>query len=176
MSNKMEQLLKVVINIPDIKHIAPKWVERNAQRLAFRVILTSGYITCARHYYPKWTSYFMDEEFRTHGAALLLGCYLKNGAYPEPAELANIWADQMMWLSEEVRQRHLAELVPVASRFLHCLEAELRVRPEFQPIFVADQPRNVHTHRPAAAVGRETTGVWPNPPNGCSRDELTHPS
>ena len=29
----------------------------------------------------------------------------------------------------------MAELVPIASRFLRCLGAELRARPEFQPNF-----------------------------------------
>ena len=136
MSNKVGQLLSIIVDNLNINNILRIQLKRNSQGQAFQAALTWAYLTCARHYYPKWTSYFMDEEFRTHGAALLLGCYLKNGAYPEPAELANIWADQMMWLSEEVRQRHIAELVPVASRFLLCLEAELHVRPEFQPIFV----------------------------------------
>jgi hypothetical protein len=113
------------LNINNIVHIQLK---RNSQRRAFRGAVTWAYTTCARHYYPKWASYFLDEEFRAHGADRLLACYLKGIAYPKPAELANVWADQMLWLSEETRQRHIAELVPVASRFLRCLEAELRTR------------------------------------------------
>jgi hypothetical protein len=33
--------------------------------------------------------------------------------------------------NQEIKERHIAELVPVASRFLLCLEAELCAQPEF---------------------------------------------
>jgi hypothetical protein len=131
-----------MINTPGIKNIAPKWMERISQRLTFQVALSSAYITFARHYYPKWASYFLDEHFQAHGVAHLLAFYRENTTWPEPVELANIWAEQMMWLSEETRQRYIAELVPVASRFLRYLETELLVRPEFQPIFEGSRRRD----------------------------------
>jgi hypothetical protein len=37
----------------------------------------------------------------------------------------------MGFLTPEIRERHAAELVPVASRFLRSLEAELCAQPEF---------------------------------------------
>lgn len=134
MNNKTKSLLKLMINTPGISFVAPKLVKRISQNLAFQIALIRAYITCARHYYPKWASYFLDEEFQTQGAAFLLTCYHQNGVCPEPAELANIWVNQMMWLSEKTKQKHFTELIPVASRFLSCLETELRDRPEFQSV------------------------------------------
>lgn len=129
MRNRTKSLLKLMINTPGISLVAPKLVKRISQDLAFQIAINNAYITCARHYYPKWTAYFLDEKFRSRGAAPLLACHLKNGSYLEPAELANIWAAQMMWLSEKTKQEHVAELIPVASRFLNCLAAELGDRP-----------------------------------------------
>jgi hypothetical protein len=131
MNNKVEQLLRKMIDKLN-KNIVHLPLKRNSQRQAFQAALTWAYITCARHYYPKWASYFLDEAFQAHGADRLLACYLKGATYLTPAELATLWADQMLWLSAETRQRHLAELVLVAARFLRCLEAELHVRLGFQ--------------------------------------------
>jgi hypothetical protein len=131
MTIKLVQPFQILINIPGIKNIVPKWVERISQRRAFQTAMTNAYTVSARRYYPKWSSYFFDEKFRTHGATHLLASYQKNTVWPEPIELANIWADQMLWLREETKQKHIAEMVPVASRFLLCLELELQARPEF---------------------------------------------
>jgi hypothetical protein len=106
---------------------------RSPRHRAFRVALTHAYTVCARHYYPKWASYLLDEQFQARGARRLHACYLMGVTCFQPADLAAFWADHMGWFSEEVKQRHIAELVPVASRFLRCLEAELCARPELHP-------------------------------------------
>jgi hypothetical protein len=134
MSHKLEQLLRKMIDKLNYK-ITQLQLKQNSQGQVFQVALTWTYLTCARHYYPKWASYFLDEAFQAHGADRLLACYLKGSAYLTPTELATLWADQMLWLSAEMRQRHLAELIPVAARFLCCLEAELRGRLEFPANF-----------------------------------------
>lgn len=106
---------------------------RTPRYRAFRTALAHAYTVCARQYYPKWASYLLDEEFQARGARRLRACYLMGVTCFQPADLAAFWADQMGWLSDEVKQRHIGELVPVASRFLRCLEAELCTRPELHP-------------------------------------------
>jgi hypothetical protein len=134
MSNKVKQLLRKMIDKLN-NNIVHFQLKRSSQGQAFQTALTWAYLTCARHYYPKWASYFLDEAFQAHGADRLLACYLKGTAYLTPTELATLWADQMLWLRAQTRQRHLAELIPIATRFLRCLEAELHGRLGFQANF-----------------------------------------
>ena len=145
-SKNLAQSLQTMINAPGIKNIVPKWAEQLSQVRAFRVALINAYTTCAGHYYPKWSSYFYDEQFRAHGAAHLLASYRGNATRPEPSELANIWAEQITWLSEEAKQKHIDELVPVASRLLYCLEIELHDRHEFNPFFKGSQRKDQRPH------------------------------
>lgn len=145
-SKNLAQSLQTMINAPGIKNIVPKWAEQLSQVRAFRVALINAYTTCAGHYYPKWSSYFYDEQFRAHGAAHLLASYRGNATRPEPSELANIWAEQITWLSEEAKQKHIDELVPVASRLLYCLEIELHDQPEFKPFFKGSQRQDRRPH------------------------------
>jgi hypothetical protein len=105
---------------------------RRAQRKALRGALAWAYTVSARDYYPKWASYLLDPEFQALGERHLRDCYLRGVACLNPAELAEFWADQMGFLTQEIRQRHVVELVPVASRFLRDLEAELCAQPEFR--------------------------------------------
>lgn len=109
------------------------WLGRDPQRLAFQVALARAYTTFARHH-PQWAASFFDEHFLTHGAAPHLARCLRRTASPDPAEVAAAWADQL-GLHRETRQERIAELTPVASDFLHWLQAELRARSEFQPLF-----------------------------------------
>ena len=103
---------------------------RRAQRKALRGALAWAYAVSARDYYPKWASYLLDPEFQALGERHLRDCYLRGVACLNPTELAEFWADQLggWWM----KQRHGAELVPVASRFLRTLEAELCGNPQFQ--------------------------------------------
>lgn len=136
MSSKVEQALRTMIGDLRFEKAVRLGSSRNAQHRAFRAALRRSYTMCARHYYPKWASYLLDEEFQAHGAGRLRACYLEGVTCFEPADLAALWADQMgWWLSEVLKERHTAELLPVASRFLRCLEAELCGHPEFQPNF-----------------------------------------
>lgn len=103
---------------------------RRAQRKALRGALAWAYAVSARDYYPKWASYLLDPEFQALGERHLRDCYLRGVACLNPTELAGFWADQLggWWM----RQRHIDELVVVASRFLRCLEADLCAHPEFE--------------------------------------------
>ena len=116
----------------DIGQVVRGVSDRKVQRKALREALNWAYTVSARDYYPKWASYLLDPEFQALGEHHLEDCYLKGIACLNPTELAGFWANQMEWLSEETRQRHIDELVAVASRFLRCLEAELCAQPEFK--------------------------------------------
>jgi hypothetical protein len=111
--------------------------DRRAQGRALREALEWAYTVSARQYYPRWATYLLDPEFQALGANHLRDCYLKGVACLTPVELANFWADRIRWLDEETKQRHIAELVQVASRFLRSLEAELCAAGESQAGSVA---------------------------------------
>ncbi len=110
---------------------------RRVQRKALREALAWAYTVSARQYYPKWASYLLDPEFQALGESHLRDCYLRGVACLNPVQLGEFWADQIRWLDEDVKQRHVAELVAVAARFLRCLEAEMCVAGEFQASSVA---------------------------------------
>jgi hypothetical protein len=133
MSTKVTQVVRTMIDDLRFDKAVHLGASRNVRYRAFRSALTQAYVMCARHYHLKWASYLLDEEFQAHAARRLRACYLEGVACLGPAELAGFWADHMGWLSEEVKERHIAELIPVASRFLRCLEAELCARPELHP-------------------------------------------
>jgi len=44
---------------------------------------------------------------------------------PTPFELARIWAEQFAWFNLEMKERHVAQLMPVAADFLRRLDREL---------------------------------------------------
>ncbi len=106
---------------------------RDPQRLAFQAALARAYTAFARQY-PQWAVSLFDQHFLTHGAAPFLARCLQRDAPPDPAELAAAWADQL-GLTGARRQRHIRELTPACTDFLRWLQAELRGRPEFQPLF-----------------------------------------
>jgi hypothetical protein len=130
MSSKSEAALRSVIPRLNIKQAVHAAAVRKAQRKALREALNWAYTVSARDYYPKWASYLLDPEFQAIGEHHLRDCYLKGVACLNPAELAEFWADQLggWWM----KQRHIEELVVVASRFLRTLEAELCGNPQFQ--------------------------------------------
>ena len=130
MNSVTEQTWKRIIAGLDIKQAVHAAAARKAQRKALREALNWAYTVSARDYYPKWASYLLDPEFQALGEQHLRDCYLKGVACLNPTELAGFWADQLggWWM----KQRHGAELVPVASRFLRTLEAELCGNPQFQ--------------------------------------------
>jgi hypothetical protein len=133
MNGNMEQVMRNMIGDLRFKGMRGLASNHTPRYRAFRTALTHAYTVCAHQYYPKWASYLLDEDFQARGARRLRACYLMGVACFQPADLAAFWADQMGWLSEEIKQRHITELIPVASRFLRCLETELCARPEFHP-------------------------------------------
>jgi hypothetical protein len=133
-SYRMQTLLGRIGEL-NIKKTFRDVLARNSARGAFRAAMAQAYTSCGRHYYPKWASYFLDPEFQAPGESRLRACYVQGLACMGPAELARFWADQMLWTSEAIKLRHVAELVPVAERFLRCLALELCDRKELQPKF-----------------------------------------
>jgi hypothetical protein len=132
MHSPTEQALTRIRNGLDIKQAVHAASVRKAQGKALREALNWAYTVSARDYYPKWASYLLDPEFQALGEHHLRDCYLNGVACLNPTELAGFWADQMGFLSQETRERHVAELVAVAARFLRSLEAELCAQPEYQ--------------------------------------------
>jgi predicted enzyme related to lactoylglutathione lyase len=106
---------------------------RDLQRLAFQIALARAYAEFAREY-RDWANSLFDEHFLAHRAAPTLALCLQRDDTARPEDLAEVWADQL-GREGEARERQVAELAPVAHDFLNLLEAELRKRPEFQPIF-----------------------------------------
>jgi hypothetical protein len=144
MNGNMKQVMGKMIGDLSSERGIRLAANRTPRYRAFRIALAYAYTVCARQYYPKWASYLLDEEFQARGARRLRACYLLGVACFQPADLAAFWADQMGSLGEEIKQRHITELIPVASRFLRCLETELCAHPEFHPnldcVAQAEQP------------------------------------
>jgi len=103
---------------------------KNSERQLFQDALTRAFTTWAPQNW-EWVDYLFNEHFLTHRAAPFLVAYMKDGIQPDPAKLANVWAKQLAWFDDEMKQRHIAKLTPVAAEFLRCLEAELQSYPQF---------------------------------------------
>lgn len=98
---------------------------KNSEQRLFQDAVTRAYTTWAPQNW-EWVDYLFNEYFLTHRAAPFLVAYMKDGIQPDPVELANVWAQQLTWFDDEMKQRHIAKLVPAATDFLRCLEAELQ--------------------------------------------------
>jgi hypothetical protein len=129
MNSTTEQTWKRAIGGLDVKQAVHAASVRKAQGKALREALNWAYAVSARDYYPKWASYLLDPDFQALGEHHLRDCYLKGVSCLDPTELGEFWADQLggWWM----KQRHVDELVAVASRFLRSLEADLCAHPEF---------------------------------------------
>jgi hypothetical protein len=93
---------------------------QNPQQAAFREALTRAYTTWAAHH-REWVDYSFNEFFLTHQVAPRL----ERAPQPDPAELAHLWAEQFTWFNEEMRQRHISNLIPAIANFLCCFEVEV---------------------------------------------------
>jgi hypothetical protein len=100
------------------------WLERAYQRQALRQAITRIYPSFARQY-PEWVNYLFDEPFLRQSAFPLLARYLEYKVVPAPFELAQVWAEQFAWFNLEMKERHVAQLMPVARDFLRRLNKEL---------------------------------------------------
>jgi len=99
-------------------------LSKNSEQRLFQDAVIRAYTTWA----PKnweWVESLFNEHFLTHRAAPFLIAYVKDGVELNPVELANVWAEQLTWFDEEMKQRHITKLVPAARDLLLCLEAEL---------------------------------------------------
>jgi hypothetical protein len=75
--------------------------------------------------YPDWVDYLFDEHFLSQHGFHLLAAYIVYKAMPTPFELARVWAEQFAWFNLEMKERHVAQLMPVAADFLRRLDKEL---------------------------------------------------
>jgi hypothetical protein len=123
-SNSLEQLNKIMTVKSSLRQIRPKWLEQIVERQAFQAALTRAYATWASSN-GEWIDYSFNEHFLTHRAAPLLIRHMKGATPLGEADLANIWAEQFTWFDSEMKQRHIAKLIPAITDFLFCMEAEL---------------------------------------------------
>ncbi|MBE7555606.1 MAG: hypothetical protein HS126_31540 [Anaerolineales bacterium] len=100
------------------------WFKRQIQRRSLNRAITRAYTSFARQY-PDWVDYFFDEYFLRQRAFPVLAGYLEFKALPTSFELARGWAEQFAWPNLEMKERHLALLMPVAADFLRRLDREL---------------------------------------------------
>lgn len=99
---------------------------QNTEQRIFRDALTRAYTIWAPQNW-EWVDSLFNEHFLTYRATnFLIKYYMKDRSLPEPIELANLWAEQFKWFDEEMRQRHIAKLTPVAAEFLRSFETELQ--------------------------------------------------
>lgn len=101
------------------------WLVKQSRQRAFRRAISQAYATFSQNY-PDWADYLFDEHFLTHQAAPLLARHLQGYPPPQPAELAQVWAGQLFWEEESLKQKHIAALMPAAASFLRLLESEQR--------------------------------------------------
>jgi hypothetical protein len=94
------------------------------QHQALRQAIARIYPTFARQY-PEWVNYLFDEPFLNQRAFALLARYLEYKVVPTPFELVQVWAEQFAWFNLEMKERHVAQLMPIARDFLRRLNKEL---------------------------------------------------
>jgi predicted Rossmann fold nucleotide-binding protein DprA/Smf involved in DNA uptake len=102
-------------------------LERKYQHRTFRQAVIRAYANFAQKY-PEWSASHFDEHFLTHDAAPLLLRVGYGVASTQGFALAVVWSRQMTWPREEIRQKLVAELTPIAADFLCLLETELPVQ------------------------------------------------
>jgi hypothetical protein len=128
------------------------WLGRDPQQLAFKIALTKTYTAFAAKH-PEWAQSLFDEHFLTHRASPSLALCIQRDSRARPESLAIAWADQMEYQGD-ARQERIAGVEPVAADFLGLFAAELRKRPEFQPLFDSRALDNISeaTKRTAEAI------------------------
>ena len=97
-------------------------LEQNSQYQVRKAAQTRAFANFASKY-PAWAQYLFDEHFLSHAAAALI----ESDSLPDPIELANAWADQMVWPKPKTRQNQVADLIPAAAYFLQVLETEYMI-------------------------------------------------
>jgi hypothetical protein len=123
MANKLNQLSEKMMAKSSLWQIMPAWLRKYSQRRTFQAALRHAYITWTASNW-EWVDYSCNEHFLTYQAAPYLIQALEETTQPDPAQLANVWAEQFTWFDEAMRQRHVAALIPAIISFLSCLEQE----------------------------------------------------
>jgi hypothetical protein len=100
------------------------WFKRQILRRSLNRAITRAYTSFVREY-PDWVDYFFDEYFLSQRAFPLLADYMAKNAMPTPSELARVWTEQFTWFNPEMKERHMAQLMPVAADFLRRLDREV---------------------------------------------------
>ncbi len=106
-----------------IENTLMSWLSRDYRRRILGQALPRTYALFAQKY-PQWTSVLFDEHFLSHGAAPILQRIPEDFTAAHSSVLANAWANQMIWYSEESKQRHISELLPAACDFIGFLQTE----------------------------------------------------
>lgn len=101
-----------------------KWLKRATQQRALRRAIARNYPSFATTY-PEWTDYLFDNYFLNQRAFPVLARYLNYKVVPTPFELVQVWAEQFTWSNLEMKERHVACLMPVATDFLRRLNKDL---------------------------------------------------
>lgn len=102
----------------------------NSEQQEFRDALTRAFATWAPQNW-EWVDYLFNEHFLAHRVAPLLTTGQQAGTRLDSVKLAHIWAEQLAWFDDEMKQRHIAKLIPAAAEFLRCLRTELQMYSQF---------------------------------------------
>ncbi len=104
------------------------WLEQAYRRYVLHQAIARVYPAFARQY-PAWVDYLFDELFLHRYGFALLAHSLEYKTTPAPFELVRLWAEQFAWSNLEMKERHVAQLMPVATDFLRRLDKELFKQP-----------------------------------------------
>lgn len=102
----------------NIQQTVRSWLAQRQQRQVILQATLRAY-TAFSEQYPEWAASLFDRHF----VAQQVAPRLTNN--PEPAELAQLWAEQISWVNPEKKQKLIAEVTPVVCNFLRLVASEL---------------------------------------------------
>ena len=115
--NAMAQ--RVIENLPGSAGVS-RWLRTRQLQAALRQIYPS-FATQN----PAWVANLFDQHFLLHCASPMVEHYREHDTLPTPIKLATTWDRQFGPTSEPIRQRRMAEFIPVAANLLELVEAAL---------------------------------------------------
>ena len=113
-----------------------------------------GALDASQRAHPDATDQLFDASFMQHEAAPVLAQLLYRRGDPSADALAGAWADSL-GLTDERRQRGLAQMTPVAAIFLAALEEQASREEALQTIF--DRRAREQTARNTASTAQQTS-------------------
>lgn len=75
--------------------------------------------------YPQWTEALFDAHFVARHMTSLVAQREMAGGLLEPQDLAEAWAQQLLYPDQEMRGRHMNEMVNAAAEFLRLVDEAL---------------------------------------------------